>query len=294
MAFSKCVARQNVARLEILPHHIDNAAAAIHRHAYMVGIRRRDGGCAGQRHAQAASASEAMVDAVPIVMQKPGERAMQASMSFHSCSLMLPAQRSVQNFQRSVPLPRALSLVVAPQHGAGRQVDGWQVHADRAHEQAGSGFVAAAHQHRAIDRKAAQILLGVHRQQIAIEHRAGLHVGFGDGERGDLDREAAGRPDAAFDGFGALPQVRVTGIDFAPGVEDGDDRLADEIFVAHAELLHARAMAEAPLCRWSKPTGATQLVRGNFFWTWKSNDRTMAARLPYHSAPSPKTRCLAD
>src|SRR5579864_1398320 len=52
-----------------------------------------------------ASASDAIVDAVPMVIQKPGDRAMQASMSFHSCSLMLPAQRSVQYFQRSVPLP---------------------------------------------------------------------------------------------------------------------------------------------------------------------------------------------
>ena len=47
-----------------------------------------------------------MVDAVPIVMQKPGERAMPFSMSLQSSSVMLPAHRSVQNFHASVPLPR--------------------------------------------------------------------------------------------------------------------------------------------------------------------------------------------
>ncbi len=53
-----------------------------------------------------ASASAVIVDAVPIVMQNPGERAMPSSISLQSSAVMLPAQRSVQNFNESVPLPR--------------------------------------------------------------------------------------------------------------------------------------------------------------------------------------------
>jgi hypothetical protein len=46
-----------------------------------------------------------IVEAVPIVLQWPGERASDASMSCHCCSLMVPARRSSQNFQLSLPLP---------------------------------------------------------------------------------------------------------------------------------------------------------------------------------------------
>ena len=93
--------------------------------------------------------------------------------------------------------------------------------------------------------QAAQRFLGIHRQQVPVEHRAGLHVGLGDGERGDLDGKAARLPHAALDGFGALAQMGVAGIDFAPGVDDRDHRLAGEVFPPVAELQHARAMAEA-------------------------------------------------
>jgi hypothetical protein len=47
-----------------------------------------------------------MVDAVPITMQVPGERAMPPSISFQSASVMLPARSSAQYFQASLPLPR--------------------------------------------------------------------------------------------------------------------------------------------------------------------------------------------
>ena len=49
-----------------------------------------------------------MVAAVPMVMQVPAERAMPASISFHCCSVMLPASFSAQYFQTSEPEPRIL------------------------------------------------------------------------------------------------------------------------------------------------------------------------------------------
>ena len=51
------------------------------------------------------SAMQAIVDAVPIVIQVPADRAMQFSTPFQSLSHRFPAQRSAQNFQASVPLP---------------------------------------------------------------------------------------------------------------------------------------------------------------------------------------------
>jgi hypothetical protein len=54
-----------------------------------------------------ASAALVMVEAVPIVMQWPGERAMPCSISAQSASLILPARSSAQYFQTSLPEPSA-------------------------------------------------------------------------------------------------------------------------------------------------------------------------------------------
>ena len=51
------------------------------------------------------SATEVMVEAVPITMQWPGERAMPSSTSCSSQLLRLPARNSAQYFQVSVPEP---------------------------------------------------------------------------------------------------------------------------------------------------------------------------------------------
>ena len=54
------------------------------------------------------SAMAVMVDAVPMVMQWPWLRAIPPSMADHSASEMLPARRSSQNFQASLPEPSTL------------------------------------------------------------------------------------------------------------------------------------------------------------------------------------------
>ncbi len=53
-----------------------------------------------------ASVAAVMVEAVPIVMQCPGERAMPSSISPHARSSMRPARFSSQYFHTSLPLPR--------------------------------------------------------------------------------------------------------------------------------------------------------------------------------------------
>jgi len=53
-----------------------------------------------------ASAADVIVDAVPIVMHVPGERAMPSSIACHCSSVRLPARFSAQYFQTSEPEPR--------------------------------------------------------------------------------------------------------------------------------------------------------------------------------------------
>ena len=94
---------------------------------------------------------------------RPRSRASRAS-------LMVPARRSSQYFQASEPEPSTLPCQLPRSIGpAGRKIAG-QVRAGRAHQQRRRGLVAAAHQHRAVDRMAAQQLLDVHRQHVAVEH----------------------------------------------------------------------------------------------------------------------------
>ena len=53
-----------------------------------------------------ASTADVIVDAVPIVMQVPKERAMPSSISRQEHSSRVPARRSVQYFHTSLPEPR--------------------------------------------------------------------------------------------------------------------------------------------------------------------------------------------
>ena len=57
------------------------------------------------RVSPSASAAAVIVEAVPIVMHWPGERAIAASSVAHSASLMVPARFSSQKRHMSVPLP---------------------------------------------------------------------------------------------------------------------------------------------------------------------------------------------
>ena len=52
-----------------------------------------------------ASTIEAMVEAVPMVMQWPGERDMEASASWNSLTDICPARTSSENCQTEVPDP---------------------------------------------------------------------------------------------------------------------------------------------------------------------------------------------
>ena len=66
-----------------------------------------------------------IVDAVPIVMQWPGERAMPFSMPLHSSSVIVPARSSAQYFQTSEPLPSCRPWKSPRSIGpAGTKIDG--------------------------------------------------------------------------------------------------------------------------------------------------------------------------
>ena len=188
----------NLPRRQIFPDHLDDAAAGFRTHADVTGVRGRDrrrprqghadrfgdrrhgrGGAHG--HAGAVAARDAGLDIDPVLVGDLSGTAL------------------VPVFPGVGARAQRLALPVAAQHRTGGQIDRRDIHAGGAEQQRRRGLVAAAHQHHAIDGVAAQQFLGVHRQQIAVEHGGRLQEGFRQRQRRQFHRKAAGHQDAALD-----------------------------------------------------------------------------------------------
>ncbi len=249
--------REHAGGREVFPHHLHDAAAALGAHADVVGVGGRNGRSARQRqahglgnahhggrrahgHAGAVAAGNAGFHLAPGLLIQPAGAAF------------VPELEGVRARAQHLPLP------VAAQHGAGRQVDEGKAHGDRPHGQPRRGLVAAAHEHGAIHRVAAQQLLRLHGQEVAIDHGRGLDHAFRQRDGWQLQRKAARLQHAALDVFHALPEVGMALVGIAPGVDDGDHGLAHPVLVAIAHLQHARAVAEGAEIIGSKPACAAQ------------------------------------
>src|SRR5215216_2309035 len=183
---------------------------------------------------------------------------MPSSISSHSHSPMVPARFSSQYFHTSLPLPRVLprqlprsigpagtkmagrSMVIAPMSRAGV-------------------VLSQPHQHRAVYRVRAQELLGLHGEEVPVQHRRGFLERLGERHRGHLDRKPTGLPNATFDLLGPLPKVGVAGVYVAPGIDDSDNRLPAVVLRGVAHLLGPRAVAERAQIAHPVPPVAAQL-----------------------------------
>ncbi len=122
-----------------------------------------------------ASTIDAIVDAVPIVMQWPAERDMHDSTSTMSDSLHLAGLQHLGELPDVRAGADVLAAELAVQHRAAGDADRRQVARRRAHQQRGRGLVAAHHQHDAVERIGANRLLDVHRHLVAEQHRRRPH-----------------------------------------------------------------------------------------------------------------------
>ena len=123
----------------------------------------------------------------------------------------------------------ALALVAAGEHGAGGQHDGRYVRAGGAHQQGRQGLVATTHEHHRVQGLGAQHGLHVERHQIAQEHAGRAEKDLAERDDREFQRQTAGLPHAAFDGFRQFAQAAVAVVQFAPGVEHPDDGLAQAL-----------------------------------------------------------------
>src|SRR5712692_7915020 len=88
--------------------------------------------------------------------------------------------------------------------------------------------------------------------------------GFTNGSASDIAGSSIGKPPACSTPrltFSARAQVRVAGVDLAPGIDDADDRPAGPVVGIVAELAQPRAMAERAQVADAEPTVAAQVFR---------------------------------
>jgi hypothetical protein len=108
---------------------------------------------------------------------------------------------------------------------------------------------------------AAQKLLGVHRQEVAVEHGRRLDASLSDSDiAGSSIGKSAGLQHAALHVVDARLEMHVAGLGVGPGVEDGDDRLAGPFLRRVAHLHRARAMTEGAQIVGREPARAAQLI----------------------------------
>ena len=249
----------DLVRRQVLPDHLHGAPPTGSAHALVVGIGGGNG--AGSRQAQAHGfgnrrhgAGRAHGHTVTV---RPGNAAFDAGPLFlgdRPGAALVPVLEGVRSG------PKLLALVVAAQHRSGGQIDEGIACRHGPHHEARGGLVAAAHEHRAVDRMRAQQFLRLHGQHVAVEHGGRLHVAFRQRQGRKLQGIAAGLPDALLHMLDALLEMHVTGIGVRPGVEDGDDGLSFPVGRTKSHLHGTRAVAEGAQVIRRKPSRAAQLI----------------------------------
>ena len=130
-------------------------------------------------------------------------------------------------------------------------------------------------QHDPVQRVAADRFLDLHAGEVAEQHGVGPQRVLAQRHGRELERHAAGFPDAALHVLGQLAQRGVAGVELGPAVADADDRLAVEDMVRQAQLALHRPVQEAGLVDALEPGARTQLAR------------RLAHRLPARSPLAP-------
>ena len=99
-----------------------------------------------------------MVEAVPIVLQWPGEGAEEATSSMNSLASISPARHHLARLPHDRSRARALAVEPAVQHRPAGEHDRRDVDGGGGHQLRGRGLVAAGGQHDAVDRVAVEDL----------------------------------------------------------------------------------------------------------------------------------------
>ena len=141
---------QDVGRLEVLPHHVDDAPARLVGDLAALAVRRRDRGASRQAHAERLGEGvhrRRRAHGVAMADRRRGGRddlheLLVIDLALGEVRARLPHDR---------PRSRALAVMPAVIHRASRQHDRRDVDCRRGHDAGGRRLVAAGGQHDAVD-----------------------------------------------------------------------------------------------------------------------------------------------
>ena len=231
-------ARQHFGGRQVFPNHFNGAAPALSGHADVARVNRRNR--RGTRQRQANGLGNAGHGAGRAHGHAVAVAAGNAAFNFKPLGCVdLAGTPLVPKFPGVRARAQHFAFDVAAQHRPGGHEHKRHPGTQSAQHQSRRGLVATAHQHRAVNRVAAQQFLGVHGQHVPIQHGRGLDERFRQRQRRQFKRKAARLQHAALDVFHALLEVPVAGANVAPGIKNGDDWLAFPVFRAIAQLHHA-------------------------------------------------------
>ena len=234
------LAGHDVGRLQILPHHVDDALAGLVRHLSALAVGRRDRGRARQRHAERLGKRvHGRGGAHGVAVADGGRRAGDDVDEL----LVVDVAGGVALARLPDDGAGAEPLVLAPavEHGSDIERDRRDVHGRCRHQAGRHGLVAAGQQHDAVEEVAVQQLDERQIGEVAVKARGRPFAGLLDRMRRELEADAAGRNDALAHALRELEVVAVAGREIGAGLGDADDRLA------RLQLLRREAEIEVAL-----------------------------------------------
>ena len=219
------LASQDVGRLQVLPHHVDDAPARLVGDLAALAVRRRDRGAAGQAHAERLGERvhrRGRAHGVAMADRRRGggddlHELLVVDLALGEVGARLPDDR---------PRARALAVMPAVVHRAARQHDRRNVDRRRGHDAGGRRLVAAGRQHDAVDEIAHQDLDQAEIGEVAVERRGRPLAGFLDRMDRELERNAARGEDSVAHPLRRVEMMAVAGREIGAGLGDADDRLA--------------------------------------------------------------------
>ena len=271
--------RQDPGRPEILPHDVNRAAPGGVGEFQEPAVSGRDSAAARQRHAQG------LRDACH---GGRGTHRVAVTAAADHRGLGVPHLRRrapsgvhlVAKPVQAGPAAQPRSPPPAVEHRPARDQHRGQVDRGCPEQQRGDRLVAAAQQHRAVDRIGAQQFLDHQGAEIAVHHRGRAHERLAQGRDRDLQGNPARLPDAPLHMVRHFPQVRVAGCQVRPRIADRDMRTVSAEGVVGEPATHPCPVGRAVQSLRAVPGLGTQFRHGSLRLL-SSGHPTVRARSAY-------------
>ena len=219
------LAGEDVRRLQILAHHLDDAPARLVGDLAALAMRRGDGGAAGQAHAERLGERVHRRGGAHGVAMADRRRR-----GGHDLHELLVVDLAFGEFGARAPDDRAragaLAVMPAVVHRPAGKHDGGNVDRRRRHQAGGRRLVAAGGQHHAVDEVAHQDFDQAEIGEVAVERRGRALARLLERVDGEFEGDAARRCDAIAHPLGQIEVVAIARDEVGAGLGDADDRLA--------------------------------------------------------------------